>query len=165
MRICKICELEKKIDSFYRNRNVCKRCYKERAIKSYMEDISKNIERCKFCGTMINEGVLKSIKIKGFCSMWCKEEANPPKIKHTCLDCGTVTDPMLQKHKKGKLYEPTGELLRPCGMYYKLCYKCYLKKYGKVYKTFNMLDDDNITLEEIEEKWKQKNVKYAVKNV
>lgn len=165
MKICKTCGEEKPLLSFRKGYNSCNSCRKERAIKSYMEEISKPLERCKFCGTVINEGVLKNLKNKGYCSKWCKEEANPPKIVHVCLDCGTATDPILQKHPKGKFYEQTGEFLKPCGMYYKLCFKCYLKKYGKIYKTFNMLDDDKITLEEIEEKWKQKNVKYVVKNV
>lgn len=164
MKICKTCEIKKELSCFT-NSNICKSCVKERIVKYYMDDISKPLERCKFCGSEIKEGVIKSLRTKNFCSKWCKEEANPPRIKHTCIVCGTVTDPMLQKHPKGKLHESTGELLKPCGMYYKLCFKCYIKQHGKIYKTFNMLDDDNITLEQIEQKWKIKNVDIVVKNV
>lgn len=172
MRICKICEIEKNINSFHANRNVCSACYKERALKSYLNDISKPIERCKFCGAEIKDGVGARNKLLGYCSNWCREEAKPIEIKHTCKTCGTATDPVLVKIKnsnkeKSKIFyhEESNTFVKKSGMYYELCFKCFIKKYGKIYKTFNMLDNDKITLEEIEEKWKQKNAKSVVKNV
>lgn len=89
----------------------------------------KNIipHRCKYCKTILTYKD-KYYKL-GYCSEWCYEIENPPKIVG-CGVCGIPLKPILRKHMvNGKIY------INSSGVYAKYCDKH--KRYGNKNKKKN----------------------------
>jgi hypothetical protein len=50
-------------------------------------------KRCEYCRDIMRQSMGESWYKKGFCSEWCYEMENPPKIEHTCKTCHKVVKP------------------------------------------------------------------------
>lgn len=79
--------------------------------------------RCLYCKLILeNNNQQKEIRNKhiwakeGYCSMWCYEMDNPPKVKHPCAFCGLAVTPFMRMGAHGRL--------NSTGQYAKFCEEC-----------------------------------------
>ncbi len=96
---------------------------KDKQLKADLLELGREIDqkividkifKCQFCNIEIKP-INQYDQQKKYCSEWCKEQINPPQIKHTCITCGDVVQPFLRNR---------GKLIGHIASYPKFCDEC-----------------------------------------